>query len=49
MDISRDIWEFLRVRKMLWLALLMGALVMIAGVYVVASQPDMVIMDSYPL
>ena len=49
METSTDILEFLRARRMFWPVILIAALILISGVYIVASQPDVVIVDFYPL
>jgi len=42
MDIMKEIWEFMRVRKKFWLAPIIIALLLLAGLFVLAGQAGVV-------
>jgi hypothetical protein len=42
MEISKEIWEFLRVRKKFWLAPIIISLMLLGGLFVLAGQAGVV-------
>ena len=42
MEIMKEIWEFMRVRKKFWLAPIIIALLLLAGLFVLAGQAGVV-------
>lgn len=49
MELSRELWEFLRVRKKFWLAPILVMMVLLGGVMALAAQAGVLSPFFYPL